>query len=207
MRHRTVCPRVAVVALLIPLVAAGGLRAQDPQPPGCWVRGDRARLAERASPFDSVSISLEGGVVKVCYSRPQKRGRVIMGGLVPYDQPWRLGANEATALYVSAPASVGGVAVEPGWYSLYAVPGEREWRIVVNRNAQRWGIPIDDEVRAADVGSVTVPVTQAPSDVEMLTLQLERKGPRAADLVIAWERTVVRVPIALRAAGRPAGER
>lgn len=193
--------RPAAVLLLALLGAAGTAHAQDSKAPPCWIQGDRAQLAGRPSPFDSASITLEGATLKVCYSRPHKRGRVIMGQLVPYGQPWRLGANEATALYVSAAANVAGVAVQPGWYSLYAVPGEREWRIVVNRQAQRWGVPINDAVRAADVGSGTVPVSRAPNDVEALTLQFERRGPRAADLVISWERTIVRVPITVAAAG------
>ena len=74
-----------------------------------------------------------------------------MGRLVPYGEPWRLGANEATAVHLPVRARVAGVVVDRGWYSLYAVPGEREWRIVVNRDWQRWGIPIDDGVMKADV--------------------------------------------------------
>lgn len=189
------------------LVAVGsfaGLEAQDPEP-GCWVRGERADLELRASPYDSTELVLDGGAVKVCYSRPRKLGRPIVGRLVPYGAVWRLGANEATALHVSVPATVAGVAVEPGWYSLMAIPGESEWRIVVNGEARRWGVPIDDEVRSEDVGSGVVPSSREVGVVGLFTLELERTAPGAADLVMAWDRTRLRIPIVLRGGGGSGG--
>ena len=161
----------------------------------CWIRGDRARLASRASPHASTTLAVGRDTITVCYARVAKRGRPVMGGLVPYGVPWRLGANEATAIYVPFRAKIAGVAVEPGWYSLYAVPGEREWRIVVNAETQRWGIPFDAAVRARDVGSGTVPVERVPATVEDLTLTLRGEGASGAVLEIVWENTRVRVPI------------
>lgn len=192
-------PRVALGAAVLVLAAwAQPVRGQTGEvPPGCWVRGERADLELRASPFDSASVALEPGTVKVCHSRPRKLGRPIMGRLVPFGEPWRLGANEATAIHVPVRATIAGVAVEPGWYSLYAVPGEREWRVVVNGTAPRWGIPIDDEVRRADVGSGAVAVSRTEDEVELLTLGFDRSGPSSADLVVQWERTAVRIPVVL----------
>ncbi|MGH7482734.1 MAG: DUF2911 domain-containing protein, partial [Longimicrobiales bacterium] len=178
----------------ISVAEATPVRAQG-EAPACWVRSDPSELALRASPFDSTAIALEAGTVKVCYSRPQMRGRAIMGGLVPVGEPWRLGANEATAIYVGFPATIGGVAVEPGWYSLYAIPMETEWRIVVNGAVERWGIPIRDEVRARDVGEGTLPVERTTEPVELLTLTLEPSGSGGAELIIEWDRTRVRLPI------------
>ncbi len=169
----------------------------------CWVRGDRSRLATRASPLASTTLVVGSDTITVCYARVAKRGRPVMGGLVPYGEPWRLGANEATAIYVPFRATIAGVAVEPGWYSLYAVPSEREWRIVVNAATQRWGIPIDDSVRARDVGAGTVPVERVEQTVEDLTLTLRREGESGAVLEIAWENTRLRVPIATRGPRSP----
>ncbi|HEY8470355.1 MAG TPA: DUF2911 domain-containing protein [Longimicrobiales bacterium] len=166
--------------------------------PACSWRGSGEDLAGRASPPDSASVQLGNGIAKVCYSAPSARGRRIMGGLVPYGQPWRLGANEATTIHVTVPAEIGGVRVEPGSYSLYAIPGESEWTIVVNRAANRWGIPIDDNVRAQDVGSFTVAPTQT-EHVERLSIQLEPAEGGAAQMVIAWETTRLAFPV------RPAG--
>ncbi|MGH7545869.1 MAG: DUF2911 domain-containing protein [Gemmatimonadota bacterium] len=178
--------------------AGAGVPPERPQASDCWIRGERADLALRASAFDSTSVTIAAGTIKVCYSRPQARGREIVGGLVPFDRPWRLGANEATAIHVSFPATIAGVSVEPGWYSLYAVPGATEWQIVVNGEARRWGIPINEKVRSGDVGSGTVPARATEEPVEVLTLTLRRAGDTSAALDVAWERTRLSVPIAAR---------
>lgn len=127
--------------------------------------------------------------------RPRKLGRPIMGRLVPYGEPWRLGANEATVLHLPFDASVAGVPVEAGSYSLYAVPGEESWEIVVNEETRRWGIPIDEEVRSRDVGSGTVSAEALEETVETLTIDLRRVAPDRAEMRIEWERTGVTVPI------------
>lgn len=163
----------------------------------CWVQGDRADLELRASPFDSATVQLQGGEVKACFSRPRTLGRPIMGRVVPYGRPWRMGADEATSILLPARARVGHLLLEPGWYSLFAVPGEREWRIVVNADVRRWGTPIDEAVRSRDIGSTTVPATASQQNVELFTMRLNRTGPNAAELTIAWERTTLRVPVML----------
>lgn len=170
------------------------LQATAPDP-ACWSRVARADLSSRASPFDSTIAPLGDADVKVCYSRPSARGRVIIGGLVPLGETWRLGANEATTLHVPVAARFGDVNLKPGVYSLYAIPGPKTWRIVVNDSAMRWGIGIGRGVRARDVGAVTVPSERTDAPVETFTMRLEPAGERALALVIEWERTRVRVPI------------
>lgn len=196
---------IAAPALLFLAFPSGGA-GQDGSL-ACWVRGEPADLELRASPYDSTRVDLAGGPVKVCYSRPHKLGRPLMGRLVPFGEPWRFGANEATAIHVPAAGSVAGVAVEPGWYSLIAVPGEPSWRIVVNGQVRRWGVPIDPAVREADVGVGTVRASRAVGVVELFTLELVRTGASSADLVMAWDRTRLRVPVLLRGGssggGRP----
>jgi len=156
-------------------------------------RGD---VAARASPYDSVQAHLGDGMVKVCYGRPSVLGRTLVGGEPhPYGEPWRLGANEATAIHLSFPAEIGGVRVEPGSYSLYAIPGASEWQIVVNAAAERWGIPISPEVRAQDVGSVTVAAETLASPVELLTIHLQDAGSDTLHMVVEWEGWRIRVPI------------
>lgn len=162
---------------------------------GCWVQGDRADLPLRASILDSASVALDSGTVQVCYGRPSMRGRPIMGGLVPYGEPWRMGANEATAIHVPFAARIAGVAVQPGWYSLYAVPQEHQWEIFVNAEPRRWGIPISDEVRAKDIGSGQVPVESVSDSAEMLTITLEKNSPSSASMNVSWAGTRVAIPI------------
>lgn len=152
-------------------------------------------LAERLSPPDSAETVVDGGRVKICYSRPGARGRIIMGDLVPFDAPWRTGANEATVIRADRPLLVGDLPVDPGWYSLYTVPGQDEWTVVINRLADRTGIPIDEWVRSHDLGTFTVSVELADEPVERLTARFEPAGSAGAELVLEWEMTRVRVPI------------
>jgi len=133
--------------------------------------------------------------MKLCYSRPSARGRKIMGGVVPLDEPWRLGANEATSINVPVLAEIAGVRVTPGTYTLYAIPGASKWQIVVNRGVQRWGVPIDKEVRTGDVGVGTVTTESLGAPVETLTLKFAPAGGNATELVLEWEKTRVRIPI------------
>lgn len=165
----------------------------------CRFTASGEELTGRASPPDSASVELGGQTAKLCYSAPSARGREIMGGLVPYGDPWRMGANEPTTLHLPFAAEVGGVSVEPGSYALYAVPGESEWTIVLNSDPERWGIPIDDEVRAQDVGSFTVQPESLEAPVEQLSIDMEpaEDGAEAAGarVVVEWESTRVSFPI------------
>jgi DUF2911 family protein len=161
----------------------------------CWIRGSAEKLAERPSALDSSTVQVGGGTMKLCYSRPSARGRKIMGGLVPFDQPWRLGANEATTIHVPFAAEIAGVRVEPGTYTLYAIPGASKWQIVVNRGVQRWGVPINSEVRAGDVGAGTATTESLGAPVETLTLKFAPAAGNATELVVEWEKTRVRIPI------------
>ncbi|MGD9524822.1 MAG: DUF2911 domain-containing protein [Gemmatimonadales bacterium] len=178
--------------LVIPAVVGG--QAPDR---GCWLRDPPSELELRASPFDSTTLALAAGQVTVCYSRPHTLGRPIMGRLVPYGEPWRFGANEATAIHLPTRGTVAGVAVEPGWYSLMAIPGPESWEIVVNRAHRRWGVPITAEIRRADVGIGRVPVSTGIGVVEVFTLALVRTGSNTAELAMAWERSGLRVPVVL----------
>ena len=184
------------VVLLVASRASEAAAAQASD--GCWFQDKAADVAQRKSPHDSASVALDGGTVKVCYGRPHQNGREIMGKLVPYGEPWRAGADEATAIHVPFPARIAGVSVEPGWYSLYAVPVEKQWQIVVNSVAQRWGVPIDAKVRAKDIGSGTVPSEHLAAPTEKLTIALSKSSPTKATMDIAWADTHVRVPIEKR---------
>ena len=188
------------ITLALVLVAAhGARRVAFPQgSDGCWFQDNSAEIAQRKSAHDSVSVAMDGGAVKVCYGRPHQNGRAIMGKLVPYGEPWRVGADEATAIHVPFRARIAGVNVEPGWYSLYAIPGEKQWQIVVNSEAQRWGVPIDAKVRAKDLGTGTVASEPLATPAETLVIALSAATPTKATMDIAWADTHVRVPIEKR---------
>ncbi len=182
----------AVVALALAALTPGTVAAQE-----CAFRGAPDALAERPSPLDSVMLRLGDAAAKLCYGRPSAAGRTVVGGLDPYGQPWRMGANEPTTLHLPFPATVGSVDLAPGSYSLYAIPESNRWTIVVNSSTQRWGIPISPEVRSADLGSFVVSPTSSADHVETMTFRFEGDGGQG-DLVYAWERTTFRIPIRRR---------
>jgi hypothetical protein len=191
-------PLIAIAGVVIAVSAPmSGVRAQSAKD-ACWIRGNPGEVRGRPSALDSTSISIDAGTIKICYGRPSARGRQVFGQLVPNGVPWRLGANEATAIYVSFNARIAGANVTPGWYSLYTIPDQKQWRIVVNRTAQRWGVPIDDAVRTQDVGTGVVPVEHLDKPVEALTITLRRESKSSASIEVEWENTRVRIPVEQR---------
>jgi hypothetical protein len=189
---------VAFFAAALTLLIADNGAAQPDSTQACWARGTPERIAARPSILDSVSVQLGTDTVKVCYGRPRKNDRQIMGGLVPFGAPWRMGANEATVIHMPTAGSIAGVPVEAGWYSLYAIPSEKEWQIVVNSATQRWGIPINAAVREKDVGSGSVPAASTSSSQDQLSMSLEKRGEKSADLVVHWDLTQVKIPVTLK---------
>lgn len=113
------------------LVAVGGLGlavsawsaavAQNAVP-RCRVRGSQEWLATRASPLDSAVLGTGDAIAKICYSRPQTRGRSVYDSLAPFGKAWRTGANEPTILELSAPAGVAGVPLAARRYAILTVP-------------------------------------------------------------------------------------
>lgn len=166
------------------------------QEASCYVaQGTMEEASQRPSPLGHTVFSIDDREAMICYGRPSARGRTVMGDLVPFGQPWRLGANEATAIHLPFAAEVGGVDLEPGSYSIYAVPGEEEWTFFLNSNHERWGVPIDADVRAAEVGSFTRPAESTDEMVEQLTFRWEAHGQGMGSLVMEWENTRVEIPV------------
>lgn len=172
------------------------LQAQVTDPEACWLRGGSPEEAmARTSPLGVVQIPLGDDAALVCYSRPSARERPVVGNLIPIGEPWRMGANEPTQLHTPVPLEMGDMTLEPGIYSLYVIAGEEEWEILVNTNYQRWGIPIDQDIRATEVGSVTRPVQETEDFVETFTISWEPHGGMMGHLVMEWENTRVELPI------------
>lgn len=161
----------------------------------CYVTDTPEEMAARPSPLGEVVLTLGDQAAKLCYGRPSANERTVMGELVPFGSPWRMGANEATAIHLPFAAEIGGLALEPGSYSIFGIPGESEWEIFVNGTAERWGVPISDEVRAEDLGSFTLRATAAAETVETLTYTWEPHGDGTGDIVMEWESTRVEIPV------------
>ena len=152
----------------------------------------------RKSPLDSLTFGLSGQPIKVCYGRPSSRGRTMLGGSsVPYGKLWRTGANEPTVFFTPIPLNVAGVRVQPGVYSLYTVPGPREWEIIVNRSISQWGKEDNytDQVKAQEVGRAKVKSEAVKAPIETFTIRAEPAGAKSASLLLEWEKTRVSIPV------------
>lgn len=151
-----------------------------------------------ASPRDTASMRLGGATVSVDYGRPYARGRKIMGGLVPFGQVWRTGANAATTLTTSADLRIGGVDVPRGKYTLYTLPAADRWLLVVNRQTGQWGTEYDAK---RDLARIPMRLSALRSPTEQFTITLTPAQNGRGELAMAWENTRVSVPVELK---RPA---
>jgi len=201
--------RTSPWAMLVATMAIGACSGGDQQaagneapaeeqtalaPVACQPMTDAMPLEGRASPYDSTMIDVGSGQAKVCYGRPSLRGRTMIGGeAVPYDTLWRTGANEPTTIHLNVAARIAGIEVEPGAYSLYAIPHDGpEWTLIVNRSTSQWGIESSytSEVRAQEVGRAQVPAEKTESPVEQFTIR-----PGEGGFVMEWQDSRVFVPI------------
>lgn len=162
----------------------------------CFLNNVTMEEAEgRPSPLHQEPIVLGRDVGKVCYGAPSRRDRDVMGGLVPYGELWRAGANEATALHLPFTAQIGSVTVQPGSYSLYMRPAEDQWEVFVSPMFERWGIPITDEVQQSALGSFMVTPVASDETVEVMEYRWEAQGPDQGTLTLAWENVEVPIPV------------
>ncbi|MGB4845369.1 MAG: DUF2911 domain-containing protein [Ferruginibacter sp.] len=132
-------------------------------------------------------------MARVVYSRPQKNGRVVFGNLIEYGKVWRLGANEATEIEFFGDVKIGDTKIKKGRYTMYAIPNEDKWTIIINKDTDTWGSFKYDEKN--DVVRVDIPVQKQTEIKEEFVMAFE-KSDTGADLIIAWENVKLNLPIA-----------
>ena len=130
-------------------------------------------------------------VARVLYSRPQTRDREIFGKLIPYGEVWRTGANEATEITLYQDLMVGDKRIKKGTYTLFTIPREKEWTIILNNSTNIWGA-YDYHVEK-DVARITVPVRKSPVPIEALSMSFAKSND-GATLFIGWDDRYVKVP-------------
>ena len=153
----------------------------------------------RVSPGAVVTQTLGITDITVGYSRPGVKGRVIWGDLVPYDKPWRTGANEATTFTTTGEIQFGGRALPAGTYSLLTLPGKDEWAVVLNSEKDMWGA--FEYKPEKDVMRVTVRPAAAQAQ-EWMEFSFENLTPTTADLVLRWEKLRLAVPLSVDVNGQ-----
>jgi hypothetical protein len=184
---------------LLSLALVLGPATPGPAPHACITMNTKQLpLASRKSPLDSVSFTVAGSSVRVCYGRPSLRGRKMVGSdAVPFGKIWRTGANEPTMIHTTGPISVAGIRIPAGSYSLYTVPGPAEWEIIVNRSITQWGEESNytDVLKTQEVGRAKVKAEAVTPAVEMFTIRTDPPSGDATALVLEWEKTSVKVPV------------
>jgi hypothetical protein len=153
-----------------------------------------AQSAEKKplSPPAIAQATIDGSRIVVNYSAPSMRGRRIMGGLVPWDKVWRTGANSATTLITQSDLRIGELAVPKGTYTLYSIPAENGWTLIVNRQTGQWGTQYD---ASQDLGRVPMKLRMSTDPVETFRIEIAPAGPRSGTLKLIWENTEASVPI------------
>jgi Protein of unknown function (DUF2911) len=165
--------RMVFGAVVIAILTAG-ISAQEQQKPP-------------ASPPGTASVTFaDGKTVSITYSRPSMRGRKIFGGLVPYGQVWRTGANAATSLKTDANLMIGGASVPAGSYTLYTIPNENGWRLIINKQTGQWGTEYEEK---DDLARVDMKVATNTTPSEQFTISLDKTGASAAMLKLDWANT------------------
>jgi len=151
-------------------------------------------LAQKPSPAAQAQCKLsDGKTITVDYSSPRMKGRKIFGGLVPYGEVWRTGANDATTFVTTANLTVGGKSVPAGNYTIFTVPTQDKWTLIVNKKTGEWGIPYKYE--SDELARVDMKVSQTMSPVENFTIAFDQKGS-SCTLNLSWENTQASVQIA-----------
>ena len=153
-----------------------------------------AQMGEgKASPAAKATCDLGGGkTMTVAYSSPRAKGRKIFGGLVPFGEVWRAGADEATSFVPTSDVMVGGTHVPAGNYTIFAIPNKDKWTLIINKKTGEWGIPYKYE--ADELARVDMKVSATSSAVENFTIAFD-KAASGCTLRMEWENTRATVDI------------
>ncbi len=155
-----------------------------------------AQTLPQKSPGASVKQTIGLTDVEVVYSRPSAKDRKVFGELVPYNENWRTGANKATAITFAGDVNFGGKEVKAGTYSIFTIPSENEWTIILNSETELWGT--NGYKEANDVVRIKMPAKKCEFE-ETFTIGFNNLTESSANLFFKWERTVVNVKITVDA--------
>jgi hypothetical protein len=128
-------------------------------------------------------VTLPGGGITIDYCAPQARGRTIFGGLVPYGEVWRTGANAATTMKTTIPLQIGSLNVPAGTYTLYSLPAADGWTLIVNKQNGQWGTVYD---KAQDLGRVPMSAGSTATPVETFVIDFEKTVGPSTELHLKW---------------------
>lgn len=138
------------------------------------------------SPAAVANVTLVGKAIKIDYNSPSMRGRKIMGGLVPYGEVWRTGANPATTFITAANLKIGTLDVPAGTYTLYTLPSASQWLLIVNKQTGQWGTVYNKD---QDLGRTPMQSKTLPAPQEKMSITFENTSGNTTELHVKWETT------------------
>lgn len=153
--------------------------------------GQAGAQKQPLSPRGQAEFTLaDGKKITVDYGRPYIRNRKIMGGLVPYDKVWRTGANAATSFVTEAPLEIGGTKIPAGKYTMYTVPGENAWKLIINKQTGQWGTEYNE---SQDLARIDMKTQHLATPVDQFTISFDKKSPDSGVMKLEWENTSAQV--------------
>jgi len=150
--------------------------------------------SKRPSPPATADVTLNGKKITIDYSRPSLKGRKVGQELAPYGQVWRTGANEATTLTTDVDLNIGGTKVPAGKYTVWTLPSENDWKLIINKQTGQWGTKYDP---SQDLARIDMKKSALPETVEQFTIAFDKKGENTVDLNLDWEN--IRVSVTVKA--------
>ncbi len=168
--------RIAICTVLFLSLAALATGAQ----------GQKDKSKRPSPPAKADCKFSDGKTITVDYSSPRAKGRKIYGELVPYGKVWRAGANEATTFVTTADLNVGGKDIPAGSYTIFTVPNEDKWTLIISKKTGEWGVPYPGE--GEDFARVDMKASSISSPVENFTISFTHDGSECV-MHLDWEKT------------------
>ncbi len=188
LRRKLLC----TLAVLIAGSFAGSLATLSTRAQEATAANDYGR--KLPSPPAKAHVTLgDEKLITIDYSTPFMRGRKIFGGLLPYGQVWRTGANPATTLKTEANLKIGSLTVPAGTYTVYSVPSETQWKLIINKQTGQWGTVYNQNQDLGRTDMEKGPTPSAP--VQKFEIRFENTKGNKTELHIIWENTDVFVPV------------
>ena len=144
------------------------------------------------SPPASATATIGGKKIQINYSSPRMRGRKIMGGLVPFGEVWRTGADSATTMSTEANLQIGTLKVPKGNYTIYTIPQAGEWTLIVSKELGQWGTDYHPKL---DLGRAKMSVKALAAPVENFKIEVSPQGAANGLLTMTWEKTQASIPV------------
>jgi Protein of unknown function (DUF2911) len=161
----------------------------------CFALAQAQIKAPQPSPTSKITQTVGLTEIALEYSRPSAKGRKVFGGLVPFGELWRTGANAATKVTFSENVKIGGTEIPKGSYAIYTIPNEKEWDVIIHKNTTHWGL--DDYNQSEDAVRFKAKPVMLNNTVETFTMQIDNLKNNSCDISIAWENTLLAFPVSL----------